>query len=439
MGTYTDFDVAVDTRGIPDTITVERPLLLGLGSTVLKKHIESIYINNDTVAVVDPAAALVDIEKMQRTILANLSPYTHAFEDFLTATKKIFEQVVHPLLVPGMMEQDQTLGVIKGISAIYNPQKSTRELRYQVQKMTLDNMSFSRVVIPFALLGESDTSIKARAAGLLREQIKSQLGWIPWLLTSKESYAQTQAIAALTDDEEFLTKLREEFQRSRLQNIVVQTSGPGALLLSLFEKQYATPSEIDTDIAPSSFQHYGLNTVFKSANTIELHTPQAKSMKTMNSGVGEINDLSWLQEGQQAIQVREKKIEQAATTMQRFFRSNKSRAELNLAQNFNVIYHKIHAQVAKIDAHLRGYFWFYKQGQKSKEMEILKTMLSCFADDGKSFDVDQIKATIDTLRTPDTQDTETDALVSELELFCKQAKLFGLTEEGSITLPAAKK
>jgi len=70
LGTYTDFDVHVDTRKLPETISVEKPLLFSLGSYAVKSDVESICINNDTIAVVDSQEALSDIQKIQKFIYA---------------------------------------------------------------------------------------------------------------------------------------------------------------------------------------------------------------------------------------------------------------------------------------------------------------------------------------------------------------------------------
>lgn len=73
LGTYTDFDVQVDTRKLPQTINVEKPLLLSLGSHPLDKDFEGLVLNNDIIAVVDTEAALADIQKIQKTIYLGCS------------------------------------------------------------------------------------------------------------------------------------------------------------------------------------------------------------------------------------------------------------------------------------------------------------------------------------------------------------------------------
>ena len=72
-GTYSDLDVAVDTRGLPETIIVDKPLLLRLGSLVLQKEYEAVALNNDTVAVVDSQEALPYVRKIQTLIYKNCS------------------------------------------------------------------------------------------------------------------------------------------------------------------------------------------------------------------------------------------------------------------------------------------------------------------------------------------------------------------------------
>ena len=79
-GTYTDFDVPVDTKGIAETISVEAPLLLNIGSLQTRGK-EIVLSNNDYIAIVDPKAAKSDIEKIQKGFLKVLYPLPMKLRD----------------------------------------------------------------------------------------------------------------------------------------------------------------------------------------------------------------------------------------------------------------------------------------------------------------------------------------------------------------------
>lgn len=71
LGTYSDFDVTINTNELEDSILVVSPLLLAIGS-ISQTHdgdcYDTLCLNNDIVAVVDSDAALPLIQQVQRAI-----------------------------------------------------------------------------------------------------------------------------------------------------------------------------------------------------------------------------------------------------------------------------------------------------------------------------------------------------------------------------------
>ena len=86
LGTYTDFDVPVDTSALPAKLDVESPLLLNIGSLKLGSN-ELVLSNNDYISIVDEDASKAQLTKIQQGILAVLEDYSTDFVE--SSTRKL--------------------------------------------------------------------------------------------------------------------------------------------------------------------------------------------------------------------------------------------------------------------------------------------------------------------------------------------------------------
>ncbi|STX41863.1 putative glucosyltransferase Lgt1 [Legionella donaldsonii] len=443
LGTYTDFDVPVDTREIPPTVQVDKPLLVNMGSVVLGSGIESLALNNDTVAVVDCDAALEDIKKIQKTLFENslAKPYSSVFQTHISTNIRSLEEFLPPFIVPILLKMDPNYAMLDELASISRG-KTSRQVRHNIMKLTENNKVFSENILAgsfiFGFGYLSDQEKITAAAAQLRSTVQSQLGWFNWLFLPSAQYQQIKAIASIKDDNEFLTTMRKQTRMGMLKTNVIYTSGPGAVALGWLGRLFLKRETIDTDIALSSFAHYGLDKVFISENSLPMHAKSKEVVAKMSvTEVGKTNDLSWLEEGQNATVVREQKIEKSALTIQRFFRGNKVRAEAHLPASFLGMRDKTQAHIDKIEADLNGWFGFYRYRQRHEKIRALRGILTHF--DKEHFDVDGFQKALASYRSTDISaslgKSETKALIDELTLFSHRAKIYRLTDsQGQLSL-----
>ena len=172
---------------------------------------------------------------------------------------------------------------------------------------------------------------------------------------------------------------------------------------------------------------YGLDKGFISTNSLPFHTSAKKAAALLcDAEIGKLNDLSWLQEGQDATVIREQKIRDV---------------QLHLPQDFHDMREKIDAHIKKIRADLQGCLGFYRHRERYAKISALQQILSFF--DERQFNVEGFKAAVGLYRTRDVSasmgKSKTKQLIDELERFGQQAKHLMLTDVyGSVALPASE-
>lgn len=427
LGTYTDFDVQIDTRYLPKTIPVQKPLLMALGSYALKGDVENIYLNNNTIAVVNSQNALSDIQKIQQSLYANCSKQDinqdNFIQFFIRATRRRLIELF-PLF--GQYMPVTNANILLKLSELTRG-KSSLEMRREIITITNDNINFGKSF----LSGKGkldwnydDETIIKKSAPLLREEYKSQLGFLNWLVLPKNQYNQIKVLGSIKDDNELLTRSREHNRMLLLKTSVVHTTGPLALLVVLFKKIFYKKTTVDSEIAPYSFSHYGLDKAFISSNNFSLHEKSSTVAVKMNSTViGESNDLSWLEEGQNATVKRENKIREVQT---------------KLPQHFQKMHDKIQDHIDKIEADLVNCFGFYRNRARHAKVDALKAILKHF--NGQGFDGKGFNDALENYRSKDISASmgrsKTKELIDELEFFGKLAKHLMLTDEqGIVNMP----
>ena len=137
-------------------------------------------------------------------------------------------------------------------------------------------------------------------------------------------FAKFKYRLTMTDDE-LIKTLEEDKLQELLIATVTHSTGPNALLFSLFDNVALSASSVDKEIKPYSFQSYHLHDAFYSKNYIKLHTPPEIVVQKLSGEIGDICDVSWIEKGAQAVARREEKINQAARDIQCLFRGFKDR------------------------------------------------------------------------------------------------------------------
>ena len=442
LGTYSDFDVAIDTRQLPAVVPVNGYLLCNLGSLQHVKNYETPYFNWDIFAVVDEPAALPTIQKVQASLYAAClrqeanqpSSYLRKMLQYASALDRILPPVAAVWLFnifknsPEIATQLQLHNMALG--------KSSLELRQTIVAQTESNIIFSRLVFPEAT--GSNTDIIHRVAIMKRQEIKKQLTWTNWFLMTRTEYQSLKSLAAIRDNDVFVTKLRLQQRQSLLKQSVLCTSGPGVAFCTLFPEVLYSLEEGKQRIVPYSLCTYGLDKAFLSQNGVPMHATQKKLLTLLNGKIGETNDVSWLEEGRQKIHTREHRMMQATTKIQGFFKRQKVVQREAIPIKLVALENRINTHIEKIQHDLTGYFGFYRRHQRQEKIKALKGMLTHFYEG--HFDIEAFRLALPSYQTDavfaSIGQSETKALCDELIRVSKQATMFSVSDsDGRAALP----
>ncbi len=291
LGTYTDFDVAVDTSHLPRTIFVERPLLANIGGVYFKNGMKSLSFNNDILAIVKPEAMMPLIRFIQQSLFdacrvrLGTSPYMEFIEAF---HRDAFSLFASPITLPQKFDSLYKLHSM-------NQQSSAREMRAAILLETNNNEVFC------ASMGYTESSF-FRA---LKEK--------------SSKYADPSL-----DESSMITRLRNKDRELLLKNSVVYTTGPGRVGGVIFlYKHFRTAEGFEQIVSPYAFSYtkYGMPNSFVSKNSCPLHISSEDYQKELEgSCLGKTCDASWLQAGQDLLLSEEAKMPHAAIKIQSFFK-----------------------------------------------------------------------------------------------------------------------
>ncbi len=260
LGTYSDLDVLIDSKNLPSVIQVKSPLLLNIGS-ISQLGVESPSVNNDILAVVDNEAALLRIQQIQRTIHEGCRYYEQGENAFSNIQDAFSKKPIHPnssfvgrWLTGALPINDELTYIADG--------KSIGQVRSEIFSITNDSNSFYE-----------------------------HYPWRWWYYK----------ISSLGSGDKFNSKITE-FSSSLLKESVIYTTGPGATLVSISEHPTYPNDFFDKELAPMSFEYYGLNKHFQSGNGLVLHSGYKELLQLFSK---KRNDLSWLEDGREHIQNHE--------------------------------------------------------------------------------------------------------------------------------------
>jgi glucosyltransferase Lgt1/2/3 len=391
-GTYTDFDVPIDTSHLPSSIIIDAPLLLNIGSLHMGKK-EFILANNDFLAIVDAQAE--SIERVQSGILARLKLYDNDFVE-RTEEELIDDNFLYRQLMKAMRNRSDIDYIAKSKKIRPSSLNSSLNLRSYINEVMSDPNKF----LDFNKLrpNESNQAIVQR----LRKELHTQLNWVKFLFFNKE-YCLIKTILE-QEDHKFLTYLMRKERDLYLKSIVVCTTGPIELSNALFNAYVLDEDKFIREVQPLSFNHYGLQKAFRSQNSIPLHEHVFGMLKFLGLE-GEVNDSSWLPTGKKLQTLRTIRLMQyqkkLAFNLPSTLLSIKKEIELSIQKDSNTT--KAHEQI-----------------------------LNCFNQEKNEFDIIKFKNILINVN-PNLCAEKT---IKDLNDLCHEAVLFSLAKEKKLKLTA---
>lgn len=365
-GAYTDFDVPVDTTNLPAAISVNAPLLLNIGS-LRTRNKDVILSNNDYISVVDPDVAQDEIEKIQAGIIKVLEQYDN---DFIEKTIEEFgkDSFINQYLIQFMKNRSESIYIARSKSE-FEPMGS-RQLRAHINKIMTDPDKF----LAFKRMAPKETNQEVILR--LRKELSEQLGFFKWLFFRNE-YNEIQNALNQSDDGMIAYLMKKE-RTLYLKSIVICTTGPIAIAKFLFNNYVFNSEDFDSDVAPYSFNNYGLRESFQSQNTISMRESIWGMMNFLGAEDGALNDSSWLETGAQLQKSRAELLDE---------RRNQLRE--SLPQELRNIKKGIEEHIKELEENSKGFWGLFFATRKSEKIKALKAVLTCFKDD--MFDTTEFK------------------------------------------------
>ncbi|MFI4919022.1 MAG: glycosyltransferase family 88 protein [Legionellales bacterium] len=422
-GTYTDFDVPVDTRNLPPLVYVDAPLLLNIGSLQIRNK-EVILSNNDYIAIVDPTAAQKEIELVQDGFIKVLGEYTNDFIEKTTA-KIGDDSFINRYIIGFMKNRSESVYIERSKSiAAEGVKLSSRKLRAYIHDIMSDQNKF----VDF---NKADpTGTRAAEIQRIRTELRQQLSTIKWLFFSKE-YNEISQMLRQTD-EVLLSQLMKKECSLYVKSIVVCTTGPISIANCLFHDYVFDHQVFNQDVRRFSFNHYDLRTAFQSKNAIPMYENILGMMKFLGAEDGKLNDSSWLEEGANL---------QAARGELLVLR--KQALCLSLPAVFAGLKQDLKNHIQTLEDNSKGFYGLFLQERKQEKLVLLNAALACFKEEPASvFDIREFGSLL-TQVAENKSDVyaglfqhQTQDLIEKLAKNCQEAVVFGLTTNRKLSLMA---
>lgn len=421
LGTYSDFDYPIDTNHLPETIEVDAPILINLGSFGIGNK-QIVISNNDFIAVVNKEIGAKKIDDIQKALLEALRNYKSNFIPELENRFKSIGPISHRL----MLQMKNRLETLYHEKSNTLKDKSNEKTSRGVRKFLQEVMTDQKRYLDFARQsGETDLDVILR----LRSEFKKQLGLIKWLFFRREYYEIKTMLAE--KDEVFLKKLMKKERNFYLKAIVVDTAGPITLTYGLFGAHTCDIKQFDANIQRFATQHYGLEHAFQSRNIMGLRQNLMGTLQFISEDEGDHNDSSWLESGAKMLKMRGNILVMRQAV---------------LAKQLPVRLKDIKEKVEQYQAQLTKKYnhWLYSPVKHKFQQEItyLNDILSCFTED--TFDGAKYDALIAKSRAPagflyrELFFGQSQPLFQDLELACKDASscYLAVHEQVSLSTPA---
>ncbi len=447
LGTYADFDTAINTQGLAETIDVEQPLLISLGSikpafitSMLFDDKESILINNDIIAIVDAEAALKKLQEVQRMIYSRCQelPIAQMVEGAVFEFSKIFlnrgqfdkKEIAREMA----LKSDANINCLNQYVLPIANNKTIYQLRAEIIKYHASNENYLEFMRTMGQIEQNRQNRHftpeqkiAQGAEFYRQELKKSVNIIGRIFIPKNYHAVKNLL--LKTDEELLTFYRNNSRMQMLKVSVMYFTGPHVTGLALFKKTRFAQKELDSEVKPFSFAHYGLDKAFLSNNSLPFHASSSQANTLMShTTVGTINDLSWLDEGVKATEEREEEI-----------RENIER----LRWNYHVLQQKVDKHIDKINSDLNGFFGSYRRTQRQAKVTALTAIKSCFNEEGTTFNCSRFDAIkISEEETPSLEASlgrsQTMTLIRNARFFSRHARELMLDNTDALNLTKQK-
>jgi glucosyltransferase Lgt1/2/3 len=397
LGTYTDFDVPVDTSELPAVVRVQAPLLTNIGSVRILGE-EMVLSNNDFISVVDPNAALGQIEKVQNLILEKLKTYS---SDFMEKSEEAFSGK-GPLkrMIFNIMKNRNEPAYIEKSNDIFKDGKkrSSREIRNYIYETMTDvkayldfkrkehqhnlqaihaekmrkEKNWKKITVFKAPPTESDEDVIKR----LRAELKKQLSITRRLFFKRDFDEINKAFRSC--DKDLLAYVMKKERTVYLESLVICTTGPITISKALFGNYVFKPKYFSAHVEDYSFKKYKLEKQFASANSMKLHENLLGMMRFLSADPGKLNDSSWLESGIALQGSREEQLKEYKNLFKRV-----------LPYTLFVMQKEIERHLRKIEKQEKS----HHTPQRAAKILALQKVLTCF-NDGR-FDVQLFRQVFD--------------------------------------------
>ena len=327
LGVYSDLDVIPNTKGLDLTVRVEAPMLCSIGSVVFPIaglprpiDVESITLNNDMIAVVG------DDELTRQKVKAIQKQICRAYQDLCIyeAREERFARDLTDLVRP---QVGYPLGLLCAAQTLLSDPSAAISGQLALMSATLPN--YSPIELRRELIKDRSTTNDAYC---LSKVAKVRLMYPPGHMTdalAKQMFVDIlrQQIPGTMTDDERLNQARDTEYQVSLVATVVNTTGPSAVMLGLFDHVLLTHEELNEKVSPYAFDTYPeLKAAFISDNSLgSLHLDSATAIVKMTGEIGSRGDQSWTEKGASAIVEREDKMIHAARDIQRAYKSYQAR------------------------------------------------------------------------------------------------------------------
>ena len=339
LGIYADFDVAISTKQCGDVISIPKPILLNIGSLCIDgapKKIEFIILNNDVLAILgNDAVTQKLVQQIQEQIfLAHQGKAQYTDFD---------QRCIHNLAqfgLPAITISGQNEYRVESIlNSMHGDAISLRNQLATDEKQHYEDLHSYAISLLDSAIKEYCSKVASTFNAPEDERIAQETKQRQEIRAiseeeCKEAAADLLLMQALEPDQPeslypILERAKQESNDSVLKAwlrvnyflpaykaTVTCTTGPMRLACALFSAAILPETEIDILVAPYSFKHYiPLWPLFKSTNALALHSKRSEITQQLTGG-----DLSWVEEGAKKVTAREKRYDQAARTLQGFFR-----------------------------------------------------------------------------------------------------------------------
>jgi len=329
---YSDFDTNIVTLGLSGKVSSRAPIILNLGSVVIPLSVnargsvllnaESKLVCNDILVIPTPnpdSPEFVQLQRAQNQIINSIQlEILQNYRRRHISLKEIRQMYPDSSDVFSQMSSEQNDKDLAEISG-----EDIFAVRRKIQSIFATNAIYIFYSLKSMLHADDDMAnlFVARFNCSLEEAIQAgsfEQRLQAFFIEQIKKIVHNLGVPApdLADDE-LMESLRIKSETVFYKLTVMNMSGPTVLAVVL----NSLVTNID-EFRTYSWEHHGLDSHFKSGQRLKFKTPLEKIIPMLTSKTGERCDESWLRAGQEASREREKKMHEAATSIQRFFRKH---------------------------------------------------------------------------------------------------------------------